>query len=198
MRQPARFRELSRAQGRFDHGVHGDVAGVAGLRLLGVGVHHLGQELLVERAPVHADAHGLGVGEGDLDDGAEVLVAVLGADVAGVDAVLGERGGAVGILGEQQVAVVVEIADDWDVDLAHDVRHGARGVFGVDGDAHQLGAGLVEGADLRRRRGGVGGIGVGHGLDDDGVGRAHLNAAHVHRHGAAADVGHVEEENLIA
>ena len=46
---------------------------------------------------------------------AEVLVAVLGADVAGVDAVLGERPRAGGILRQQEVAVVVEVADDRDV-----------------------------------------------------------------------------------
>src|SRR5207245_9068689 len=92
------------------------------------------------------------VREGDLDDSAEIHVAVLGADVAGVDAVLGEGGGAGGVLGEQQVAVVVKVADDRDIDLPHDVRDGARGVRGVDGYAHQLAAGSAKGAQLGRRR----------------------------------------------
>ena len=80
----------------------------------GVRVHQLGQQALVERAPVDADPHRLVVRERDLDDRAEVFVGALAADVAGVDPVLGQGPGAVGIAGEQQVAVVVEVADDRD------------------------------------------------------------------------------------
>ena len=70
--------------------------GVGGAVVL---VHHLGEQRLVERAPVDADADGLLVLDGDFDHGAEVVV-VLAADgdVAGVDAVLGEGAGAVGVL----------------------------------------------------------------------------------------------------
>ena len=64
----------------------------------GVGIHHLGQQALVERAPVDADPDRLVVRERDLDDGAEVLVVPLAADVAGIDAILGEGARAVGIL----------------------------------------------------------------------------------------------------
>ena len=72
---------------------------------------------LVERAPVHADAHRLLVLDGDFDHGAEVVVVLAAdADVAGIDAVLGERAGALGILLQQQMAVVVEVADDGDAD----------------------------------------------------------------------------------
>ena len=46
---------------------------------LGVLVHHLGEQRLVERAPVDADADGLLVLDGDFDHGAEVVV-VLAAD----------------------------------------------------------------------------------------------------------------------
>ena len=83
-----------------------------GCRPARVGVHHLGEQALVERAPVDADPHRLVVGQRDLDDRAEVLVGALAADVAGIDPVLGQRPGAVGIAGEEQVAVVVEVADD--------------------------------------------------------------------------------------
>ena len=83
--------------------------GVRGGRVL---VHQPGQQLLVEAAPVDADAHRLGVLQRQLDDGRELPVAlVLEADVAGIDAPLGERLGAGGVLGQQRVAVVVEVAD---------------------------------------------------------------------------------------
>ena len=59
----------------------------------------------------------------DLADGRELLVAALaGADVARVDAVLVERGGAGRIAGEQQVPVVVEVADERRVQPASSMR----------------------------------------------------------------------------
>ena len=68
-------------------------------------------------------------------------------DVAGIDAVLGEGAGAVGILLEEDVAVVMEVADDGDADAefvegVDDFGDGLGGGFGVDGDADKLGAGL--------------------------------------------------------
>jgi hypothetical protein len=112
--------------------------------------------------------------DGDFDHGAEVVV-VLAADgaVAGVDAVLGEGLGAVGVFGEEKVAVVVEVADDGrgpalGVDAFDDVGNGLGGVVVVDGDADHLGAGAGEGGDLLDGGLDVGGVGVGHRLDDDG------------------------------
>ena len=55
---------------------------------------------------------GLSCSTRDRDDRAEVLVAPLAADVARVDAVLASARAQSGILREQQVAVVVEVADD--------------------------------------------------------------------------------------
>ena len=84
----------------------------SGAALLRVLVHELGQKLLIERSPVGADAHRLAVADGDLDDLAELQVAlVLEADVAGIDAVFVERLGAGRMIGEQLVADIVEIAD---------------------------------------------------------------------------------------
>ena len=89
-------------------------------------------QLLVERAAVDADAHRLGVVARDLADRRELLVAALaGADVAGIDAVLVERHRTVRISREQQVAVVVEIADErrGHTGVEHpllDLRNGAR------------------------------------------------------------------------
>jgi hypothetical protein len=51
----------------------------------GVVVHHLRQQLLVEAAPVDADAHRLGDARGDLDHLRELPVVLLAlADVAGL------------------------------------------------------------------------------------------------------------------
>ena len=138
----------------------------------GVVVHHLREEILIERAPVHADAHRLVVLDGDLDDGAKVLIAPLAADVAGVDAILGERAGAVRILREQQMPVVVKVADDRDVhalvcEARDDLRDGRRRLVVVHRDAHELRAGCGERGDLGRGAGGVGGVGVRHRLHDD-------------------------------
>ena len=137
-----------------DHRLHHDVAGVERLGELGVLVHHAGEQRLVERAPVDADAHRLLVLDRDFDHGAEVVV-VLAADgdVAGVDAVLGEGLGAGGIFGEQQVAVVVEVADDGRgpalfADAFDDVGNGLGCVVVVDGDADELRAGAGERGDL--------------------------------------------------
>ena len=126
----------------------------SGLGLLAVLVHHAREQRLIERAPVDADAHRLVILDGALDHGAEVVV-VLAADrdVAGIDAVLGESARRGGILLEQDVAVVVEVADDGHADAAlveafDDVRNGGGGVFVVDRDAHQLRAGEREGRNL--------------------------------------------------
>ena len=92
--------------------------------------------------------------DGDFDHGAEVVV-VLAADgdVAGIDAVLGERLRRCRIFVQQEVAVVVEVADDGGVpafgaDAFDDVGNGFGGVIVVDGDADQLGAGASQGGDL--------------------------------------------------
>ena len=109
--------------GALHHGVRCVTSRASrGSRLPRVGVHHLGEEVLVEAPPVDADADGLAVVDGHLDDGAEVLVVVLAPDVARVDAVLGERPRAVGVLREEHVAVVVEVADDGHVHLARRSR----------------------------------------------------------------------------
>ena len=139
----------------------------------GILVHHAGEQGAVERAPVHADAHRLLILDGDFDHGAEVVVVLAAdADVAGIDAVLGERARALGILLQQQMAVVVEVADDRDADallveFVDDGRDGGGGFFVVDGDADQFGAGPGEGGDLLDGRGDVGRVGVGHGLHHD-------------------------------
>ena len=71
----------------------------SGSRAPRVLVHQPREQLRVEAAPVHADAHRLAVAARELDHRRELLVALrAAADVAGIDAVLRERLGAVGKL----------------------------------------------------------------------------------------------------
>jgi hypothetical protein len=80
---------------------------------LGVFIHQVGQKLLVERAPVDADAHRLVVSHRDFDDVGELPVAlVLETDIARIDPVFGQRLGAGRMIGQQLVADIVEIADE--------------------------------------------------------------------------------------
>ena len=94
------FGALGRQQSRLHDGLVQDGARILGRRRRRVLVHQAGQQLLVEAAPVDADAHRLGVLQRELDDGRELAVALgLEADVAGIDAILVERLGAGGVLG---------------------------------------------------------------------------------------------------
>ena len=57
------------------------------------------------------------------------------------------------MLGEQCVAVIVEVADQRHVDAARvelvaDMRHGGGGLVAVHRDAHELGAGAGKRRDL--------------------------------------------------
>src|SRR5262249_54227770 len=85
-------------------------------------------------------------------------------------------------LGEEDVAVVVEVADDGDVHRGDDVGDGAGGRLVVHGHAHQLAARFGEGRDLGGGGRHVGGVGVGQGLNDDRLGAAHADAPDIDRH----------------
>ena len=153
-----------------DRPVH-DLPRLLRLGELGVLVHQLGEQLLVEAAPVDADAHRLGVLRRHLDHLGELAVVLVAlADVARVDAVLRQRLGAGRIVGEQAVAVVVEVADQRHVDvhpveLLADVRHRRGGLGRVDGDAHHLRAGDRQLLDLDRGADRIDRVGIGHRLD---------------------------------
>ena len=132
------------------------------------------EQLLIERAPIGADAHGLAVLDRGLDDGGELTVLlVLEADIAGIDAILVERFRAGRMIGEQLVPDIMEVADDrrGDADLEQallDVRHRRGGFVAIDGDAHHLGAGARQIGDLLEGRVDVRGVGIGHRLHDNG------------------------------
>ena len=181
--------ELGRAQRALEHRLDHHVARVARLGQAGVLVHQLGQDGLVERAPVDPDADRLVVVDGDLDDRREVLVVALGADVARIDPVLGQQGGRLGVVDQQLVPVVVEVADDRHVDaeaadLADHLGHGRGGLIGVDRDPDQLRAGMRQPCDLDGGAIRIGRVRVGHRLDDDRMGAADEDATDVDRDGA--------------
>ena len=148
-------------------------------------VHHAGEERLIKRAPVDADAHGGAVLLRALNHGGEVLHALLAlADVAGIDTVLGERGGAFGMICEQLVAVVVEVAHERDVaagavERLANAGDAASGVGRVDGESDELAARARKRKHLGDARLDVGRRGVRHRLHDDRVHAAD-------RHDAAA------------
>jgi hypothetical protein len=185
--EPDRLGTPGAFQGRDDQGLAGHLARVSGLAETGVVVHHTCQELAVQAAPVDADAHRPVVADGGFYHGRELAVAlVLETDVAGVDAVFRQALGTVRIAGEQEVAVVMKIADQRDpaargIEQLADPTDLARRFLGVDRDAHQLRARRRQGLHLAHGSQGVGRVGVGHRLHHDGVAapdgdRAHLDA----------------------
>jgi hypothetical protein len=147
-------------------------------RELAVRVHHARQELRIERAPVHADAHGLAVLDRLLDHRRELVVALRAvADVARVDAVLVEHDRALRHLREELVAVEVEVADERDlhvhrVEAPADLRHWRAASDGVHGDAHDLGARARELATCSAVACAFSVVRVRHGLHEDGRGAA--------------------------
>ena len=195
MAEPGRLGQLRGTHGGLDHRIDHHVAGLARLGQLRVHVHEVGQERLVERAPVDPDADRLVVVDRDPDDGLEVLVVSLGAHVAGVDPVLRQALRHLRVLDQELMAVVMEVADDRDADaeiveLPADLGdRGRRGVV-VDRHADELAAGVGEPRDLERRGVGVGRVGVGHRLHDDRVAAPDRDPAHVDRHGPAAGGAH--------
>ncbi len=165
-----------------------------GLAARGVGVHHPREQRRVEAAPVDADAHRLVELDRLFDQHGELRIALVPlADVAGIDAELGQRPRALRVLGQQLVAVEVEVADQRHratlrVEGGADRRHGRSRLGGVHGDADDLGTGVGERLHLRGRRGDVGGVGVGHRLHQHGRAAADRVAGDVDLPGRPARV----------
>ena len=93
-------------------------------------------------------------------------------DVAGIDAIFREGLGAVRILFEKQMAVVMEVANNGNVDAEtmkafDDLGNSLCGLIVIHGDAHEFGTCSGKRGDLLDGTGCVGGIGIRHGLDDD-------------------------------
>src|SRR4051812_27512348 len=104
-----------------------------------------------------------------------MLIATLAADIPGIDAVLRERLRRFGISREKQMAVVVEITNERHVaapvtHATNELRHCCRSVFVIDRHPNQLGPRFSQRDNLLRSGGGISRIGIGHRLDDDGMG----------------------------
>ncbi len=109
--------------------------------------------------------------------------------VARIDAVFIQSLGALGIAGQKEMAVVVEVADDGrgvpvGPQLADDCGHRLRRFVVVHRDADDLASRIGQLFDLSNRRLYVRSIGVGHRLHHDGMGAADLHAADVHGDGS--------------
>ena len=97
--------------------------------------------------------------------------------------------GALGIARQQQVAVVVKVADQRRraagvEHAALDLGHRRRGFGQVDGDAHHLRARLPQLDALLRRRRRIRRVGHGHRLHDDRRAATHGDVADLHADGA--------------
>ncbi len=191
-RQTVTLRGFGRKQSACHDGIQRHLSRVLRFGKAVVLIHHPREKRAVKGAPIDADANRLAVLDGRLDHGAEIVVVFLAdIDVARIDAVLGQRAGAGGILLQQKVAVVVEVADDRHAHAEHvqrvdNLRDGSRGRVGVHGDAYQLRPGARQRHDLIYGGCDVGRIRVGHGLDHNRIRSAHLHAANAYRYRLAA------------
>src|SRR6185312_1070966 len=93
----------------------------------------------------------------------------------------------VGVLCEQDVAVVMEVADDGDIDSKiskpfDDFRHGGCGRLIIDSDTYELRSSRGECRDLGDGTTDVSGICVGHGLHHDRMVRPDGDVADEGRH----------------
>ena len=144
------------------------------LGTLGVLVHHARHLLLVKTAPVDADPYRLAILDRGLDHGGELLVTPRPlADIARIDAVLGQCFGAFRVLCQQLVAVVVEITDQrhitaQSIESATNGRHLRGRLWRIDGDADDLRTSLPELIHLLYGGIDIGRVGIGHRLYDHG------------------------------
>ena len=134
--------------------------------------------------------------DGDFDHGAEIVVVLAAdADVAGIDAVFRQRAGALGILLEQNMAVVMEVADDGhahaelvELSTMWGTAAAASSVLTVtrtSSEPARASAAPVDGA------GNIGRVGVGHGLHHDRRIRADTHIADGASNSfPAMDIGH--------
>jgi hypothetical protein len=94
---------------------------------------------------------------------------------------------------QQEVAVVVKIADDRDIhagigDARCDFRDGGCRFIRIHRDTHQLRTGVRQRDDLSCRAGGVRRIGVGHRLHDDRMSRTNRDITDPHRYGLSSSL----------
>jgi hypothetical protein len=134
-----------------------------------VGIHHCGQQVLVQRSPIHPDPYRFVVEQRNFDDRPEIFIAPFASDIPRIDPILGECPGAIGMPAEELVPVIVKVADERDrhtifLQGIPNVRHSRRGRFIVDGHPDQLTAGACQRRDLLHGGHHICRVGVGHGL----------------------------------
>ncbi len=155
VRAQAKFlRQVGGIERAHHHRFHSYLTRILGLVEPRIFVHHAGEQSLVERSPVHSNAHRLLIFHRDFDHGAEIRVAgASNAGVAGINAVLSQIAGALGIFRQQDVPVVVKVANDGHahallVEFLDDPRDGGGSLVVVDGDPHQFRSGAGESRNL--------------------------------------------------
>ena len=168
-----------------------DARRILGFASLCVFIHQACYQRLVEAAPVDPDAHRFFVAAGRFDHVGKLLVTLLATtDIAGVDAILGERLCAIRVVCQQLVTIEMKVTNQGNqviglLQLPGDCGHGACGILRVNGDAHQLGTGLCQFPDLLYGRGNIGRVGVRHGLHHDGRVTPNDDIADLYSHGVA-------------
>src|SRR5262249_34552894 len=123
-------------------------------------------QLALQAAGVDADAHWQALRLGLADD---LAVAVIAADVAGVDADLVDR---VVHGGQGHLVIEVDVADEGDLDAATDLAEDGGVLRLGHGDTHDFATGLFQAVNLGDRRLDIIGIGRGHRLDPNRVAAA--------------------------
>ncbi len=159
---------------------------------IGVLLHLPEHQILVQRATVHADANRFVVIDGHLADGAELLVTPpTRPDVARIDAVLVQRRRAVSVFRQQNMTVVMEVANERyrapSVDQsALNGRYRGGCLRQIHRHAQHLGSGPPQIETLARRRLDVGRVGVVHRLHDNRCAAADLHVSDANSDGAVA------------
>ncbi len=178
--------QFGRLEGGEDHALGEDLLGWFPEFPVRVLLHLGHDQVLVQRPGVDADADRFPMVHRDLANGGELFVPARAvAHVARIDAVFVQSFGALGNLSQEQVAVVVEVADERSLNpgIEHaplDGGYGLGGLRHVHRDADHLRARLRQLDTLRRRREDVRRVRVGHGLHHHGRASAYRDAPHPH------------------
>ncbi len=183
--QSALQRQLRGFDRREHHAIIDDLFGVETQIAVGIFLHLAHHQFLIERPAIDANAYRLAVVDGNVADRRELLVTPRArAHVSGIDAVFIERPRAIRIFCEQDVPVVMKIANDRRntsgiAQPRNNFRH-RRGRFRhVHRNAHQLRPGFGQFLTLRHGPGDISRIGVGHRLNNNRCAAAHLNVANL-------------------
>ncbi len=199
-------REFRGLHGGQHHAVVDDFFGFLAEILVGVLLHFQHDQLLIERAAIDADAYRFAVVARDFANGGELFITALAcADIAGIDAIFVQRLGAIGIFREQNVAVVMKVADDRNIATSCektilDFGDSGSGFRNVDGPAHDFRASFGKFQSLLQSAFNIGGVRVGHGLDDDRSAAADADVSDIYAVSFAARVagaGGVVACNLV-